>query len=130
MQKPAWLMKKYAIIAAGGSGTRMGSATPKQFLQLNGKSILWYSVKAFCDAFDDIDIVVVVPALHISEAKQACAAFKNVEYVEGGPSRFQSVKNGLNKVQGEAIVFVHDAVRCLVTKDLITRCYEQAVEKG
>src|SRR4051812_38269946 len=114
MQKPAWLMNKYAIIAAGGFGTRMGNATPKQFLQLNGKPVLWHSVKAFSDAFDDITIVIIAPALHISEAKQTCAAFKNVEYVEGGSSRFQSVKNGLNKVTGEAIVFVHDAVRCLV----------------
>jgi 2-C-methyl-D-erythritol 4-phosphate cytidylyltransferase len=131
MQKPAEQMNKYVIIAAGGSGTRMGNTTPKQFLQLKGKSILWYSVKAFADTFNDINIVVVVPGAHFAEAKNDCSEFNNVVFVEGGASRFQSVKNGLAKIiDDHSIVFVHDAVRCLVTTDLINRCYDQAMEKG
>lgn len=123
-------MKKYAIIAAGGSGQRMGSSVPKQFLQINGKPLLWYSVKAFVDAFADVNIVVVAPSANIEEAKTVCAGFDNVIFVEGGATRFQSVKNGLNTVKEPSIVFVHDGVRCLVTKDLIQRCYHQAFEKG
>ncbi len=123
-------MKKYAIIAAGGSGQRMGSTVPKQFLEIKGKSILWHSVKAFVDAFADINIVIVTPAAYITEAQNICSEFRNIIFIEGGASRFQSVKNGLAVVKEASIVFVHDAVRCLVTKDLIQQCYEQAVEKG
>jgi 2-C-methyl-D-erythritol 4-phosphate cytidylyltransferase len=123
-------MKKYAIIAAGGSGQRMGSSVPKQFLEINGRSILWHSVKAFVDAFNDVNIIVVAPAANIKEAKHVCIEFTNVTFVEGGTSRFQSVKNGLAEVKESSIIFVHDAVRCLVTKDLIQSCYDQAIEKG
>lgn len=123
-------MKKYAIIAAGGSGQRMGAAVPKQFLELKGKPVLWYSVKAFVDAFDDISIIVVAPADHLVKAKEACAEFSNVRFVAGGETRFHSVKNGLDGVTEASIVFVHDAVRCLVTTDLLNRCYEQALNSG
>lgn len=123
-------MKKYAIIAGGGSGTRMGSATPKQFLELNGKPILWYSVQAFVDTFPDIQIIVVAPSAHLAQARDICASFSNIQFVEGGDTRFASVKNGLGLVQEESIVFVHDAVRCLVTKELISRCFNAAVSQG
>jgi 2-C-methyl-D-erythritol 4-phosphate cytidylyltransferase len=123
-------MKKYAIIAAGGSGVRMGNATPKQFLEINGKPILWYSVKAFVDAFDAIEIIVVAPASHLAEAKEICSGLRSIKFIEGGASRFQSVKNGLAEVEEDSIVFVHDAVRCLVTKELINRCYDEALKNG
>jgi 2-C-methyl-D-erythritol 4-phosphate cytidylyltransferase len=124
-------MRKYAIIAAGGSGVRMGSAMPKQFLYLNGHSILWHSINAFKNSFDDITVIVVVPSSYLDETKTDCLAFENIIYAEGGASRFQSVKNGLAKVEeANSIVFVHDAVRCLVTKELIQKCYYQAIEKG
>jgi 2-C-methyl-D-erythritol 4-phosphate cytidylyltransferase len=123
-------MKKYAIIAAGGTGVRMATATPKQFLEINGKSILWHSVKAFVEAFDDIEIVVVAPGDRLDECRQICNSFKDIKLVQGGPTRFQSVKNGLAEVKGDAVVFVHDAVRCLVTKELIHRCYQEAVQHG
>jgi 2-C-methyl-D-erythritol 4-phosphate cytidylyltransferase len=124
-------MKKYAIIAAGGSGVRMGKATPKQFLYLNGHSILWHSINAFKNVFDDITVIVVVPSSYLEDTKKDCIAFENIIFAEGGASRFQSVKNGLAKVaESNSIIFVHDAVRCLVTKELIQKCYHQAIEKG
>lgn len=123
-------MKKYVIIAAGGSGIRMGKAVPKQFLLLKGRSILWHSIKAFNDAFADINIIVVVPSSYLGEAQNECSEFEKITFVEGGTSRFQSVKNGLAKVDGDSIIFVHDAVRCLVSKELIRNCYEQTVEQG
>jgi 2-C-methyl-D-erythritol 4-phosphate cytidylyltransferase len=124
-------MRKYAIIAAGGSGVRMGSAMPKQFLYLNGHSILWHSINAFKNSFDDITVIVVVPSSYLDETKTDCLPFENIIYVEGGASRFQSVKNGLAKVdESNSVIFVHDAVRCLATKKLIQNCYHQAVEKG
>ena len=123
-------MKKYVIIAAGGSGQRMGSEVPKQFLEINGKALLWYSVNAFKKAFEDIAIIIVAPADHLERAKQTCSDLANVLFVKGGESRFHSVKNGLEQVKDESIVFVHDAVRCLVSVELLRRCYEQAMKLG
>ena len=126
-------MKKTAIIVAGGTGQRMGTALPKQFLAIEGKSILLHTVDQFIAAFSDINFVVVLPADYIQEGQDLIASSGRAQYfqfVAGGDTRFQSVKNGLAQVDPESIVFVHDAVRCLLTPDLIQRCYQQAVEKG
>jgi 2-C-methyl-D-erythritol 4-phosphate cytidylyltransferase len=126
-------MKKTAIIVAGGTGQRMGAALPKQFLAIEGKAILLHSVSQFVAAFYDINFVIVLPADYIQEGQNLIASSgftQKVQIVAGGDTRFQSVKNGLAQVDADAIVFVHDAVRCLLTPALIERCYEQALEKG
>ena len=125
--------KKIAIIVAGGTGQRMGSVIPKQFLEIQGKAILLHTIDQFTAAFSDIELVIVLPATYIEEGKkllQSNGYTQNVQLVEGGDTRFQSVKNGLAKVTESSIVFVHDAVRCLLTPALIQRCYQQALEKG
>ena len=125
-------MKKYAIIVAGGSGVRMGSSIPKQFLLLNDKPIIVYSVLAFLHAYNDIEIILVLPENYIAEGKRIITAFglpaDKINAVAGGQTRFHSVQNGLQEVKEEAVVFVHDAVRCLVSANLIQRCYKQTVE--
>ena len=126
-------MDKYAIIVAGGSGQRMGSETPKQFLLLKGKPIIHYALKAFIDAFDDIRIILVLPKDHLPLGEQIINAFQTtnkIKLTSGGKTRFHSVKNGLQFVTHPSIVFVHDGVRCLVTKQLIHNCFDQALEKG
>ena len=126
-------MKKTAIIVAGGTGQRMGTALPKQFLAIEGKSILLHTVDQFVSAFSDINFVIVLPADYIHEGQNLIAASglsQSFLFVAGGDTRFQSVKNGLAQADPASIVFVHDAVRCLLTPDLIQRCYQQAVEKG
>jgi 2-C-methyl-D-erythritol 4-phosphate cytidylyltransferase len=126
-------MKKTAIIVAGGTGQRMGATMPKQFLVIEGKSILLHTVNQFVAAFADINFVIVLPADYIQEGKNLIASSgltQHVQFTAGGETRFQSVKNGLAHVAPVAIVFVHDAVRCLLTPDLIQRCYQQALEKG
>jgi len=126
-------MKKTAIIVAGGTGQRMGATMPKQFLVIEGKSILLNTVNQFVAAFADINFVIVLPADYIQEGKNLIASSgltQHVQFTAGGETRFQSVKNGLAHVAPDAIVFVHDAVRCLLTPDLIQRCYQQALEKG
>ncbi len=126
-------MKKYAIIVAGGSGERMGNLLPKQFLLLHGKPVLVYSVKAFLDAFDDIRVIVVLPEAHVLKGEEMVREFQkdnDIKVTVGGATRFESVKNGLQLVHDLSIVFVHDAVRCLVSKELIHRCYEQACRQG
>ncbi|HNR17382.1 MAG TPA: 2-C-methyl-D-erythritol 4-phosphate cytidylyltransferase [Chitinophagaceae bacterium] len=126
-------MKKYAIIVAGGAGVRMGGNTPKQFMLLKDKPVLYYTLKVFLEAYTDLQIILVLPVEYTDMGQEIIDAYfdkDRIKITAGGDTRFQSVKNGLGLVEGESIVFVHDGVRCLLTKDLIYRCYQQAVETG
>jgi len=126
-------MEKIAVIVAGGSGLRMGKDTPKQFLLLQNKPILAHTIGAFTEAFSEIQIILVLPEAHIERGKEIIKEFKNtsIKIVEGGDSRFQSVKNGIKAIKAkESVVFVHDGVRCLLTPFLIRQCYEQAIKLG
>lgn len=126
-------MKKYAIIVAGGSGTRMGGNLPKQFMLLRGKPVIYYTIKTFLDAYEDMQIILVLPADYSDTGQQIIDAYldkSRIRSTAGGDTRFQSVKNGLALVEEESIVFVHDGVRCLLSKELIHRCFEKAVENG
>ncbi|ANI89517.1 2-C-methyl-D-erythritol 4-phosphate cytidylyltransferase [Arachidicoccus ginsenosidimutans] len=126
-------MKKFAVIVAGGSGTRMESTIPKQFLLLQNKPILWHSINAFANAFDDVEFIIVLPENFLEEGKKIAKEFSSthkLNFVAGGETRFHSTQNGLKLINKESIIFVHDAVRCLVTKTLIQNCYTQAIAKG
>jgi 2-C-methyl-D-erythritol 4-phosphate cytidylyltransferase len=125
-------MYKYAIIVAAGLGTRVGGDVPKQFQLLKGKPLLWYTLNAFTDAFNDIQVILVLPENYLEKGQQLAKDFPShqIHITPGGETRFQSVKNGLKLVDTPSIVFVHDGVRCLVSTDLIKRCYEQAIEKS
>ncbi len=126
-------MKKYAIIVAGGAGIRMGGNTPKQFMLLKDKPVLYYTLKVFLEAYTDLQIILVLPVDYTDMGQEIIDAYfdkDRIKITAGGDTRFQSVKNGLGLVEGESIVFVHDGVRCLLTKDLIYRCYQLAVETG
>lgn len=126
-------MKKYAVIVAGGAGTRMGSDLPKQFMLLNERPLLYYPINTFLTTFPDLEVILVLPIDHVDKGQEIIDAYfdkDRIQIIEGGETRFQSVKNGLQLVKEESIVFVHDAVRCLVTKDLINRCYQTALETG
>lgn len=118
---------------AGGSGMRMGTSVPKQFLELRGKPVLWYTVSSFLEAFPDIEIILVLPREYLQEGLQIIQSTKDpgrIWITAGGETRFESVKKGLDHIQQQSIVFVHDGVRCLLTTDLIRRCYASAIEKG
>jgi 2-C-methyl-D-erythritol 4-phosphate cytidylyltransferase len=126
-------MNKYAVIVAGGSGTRMGGATPKQFLLVNNKPILYYTLQTFLNAFADIQIILVLPVDYTDMGQEIIDAYfdnEKIRVTAGGDTRFQSVKNGLQLVDDDSIIFVHDGVRCLLTENLIHRCYANAVETG
>jgi len=126
-------MIKYAIIVAGGTGSRMGSNLPKQFMLIRDKPVLYYSIKTFLDAYEDIEIILVLPAAFTNIGEEIIDAYFDKERIKiaiGGDTRFQSVKNGLKLVEDESIIFVHDAVRCLVSVSLIHRCYELAMQTG
>ncbi len=126
-------MKKYAVIVAGGTGSRMNSSIPKQFLLLNNKPVLFYTLDTFLKAYVDLKIILVLPEEHVASGQEIIDAwfdYKRIKITVGGRTRFHSVQNGLMLVEEESIVFVHDAVRCLLTTDLIHRCYEKALEWG
>lgn len=126
-------MKKFAVIVAGGSGTRMGSAIPKQFLEVRNEPMVMHTARAFVNAFPDIKLILVVPESYQEKTRSVFQHFRTeyeLVYVSGGASRFHSVQNGLKMVDDDGIVFIHDAVRCLVSPQLIRRCYTHAVDFG
>lgn len=126
-------MKTYAVIVAGGSGNRMGTALPKQFLELEGKPVLVHTAGAFLRAFPSTELVMVLPQAYLEKGRDLMKGYfpdSNLHFTEGGETRFHSVQQGLKLVSGPAIIFIHDAVRCLVSDSLIQRCYEQASQKG
>jgi 2-C-methyl-D-erythritol 4-phosphate cytidylyltransferase len=126
-------MKKYAVIVAGGSGLRMGTVVPKQFLPLRGKPVLWYTLTAFLNAFKDLEIILVLPEAHLQTGQDILRSTHDPDRIwmtPGGETRFHSVRNGLDHIHQHSIVFVHDGVRCLLTPELIRRCYAMAMERG
>ena len=119
--------KIYAVIVAGGSGTRMGGPTPKQFLPLGGRPILQRTIENFSLAFPDAEILVVLPEEHFGTWMSLCEKYNFVcrqHLIKGGITRFHSVKNALEKVPDGAVVMVHDAVRPLAGPEFLTRLAE------
>ena len=111
----------------------MGTALPKQFVLLKGKPVLFYTIHTFLSAYPDLRIILVLPVEFTEMGQEIIDAFFDKERIRitaGGDTRFQSVKNGLKLAEEDSVIFVHDGVRCLVTKELITRCYEKATETG
>lgn len=127
-------MKKYAIVVAGGSGLRMGTALPKQYLPIAGKPILMHTLAHFHQHPENIEIVLVIPQKDFGLWRRLCEEHDfHVPHklVSGGASRFQSVKNGLDAINEEdGLVAIHDGVRPFVTAGLISRGFLQAYEVG
>lgn len=127
--------KNYAIIVAGGSGTRMQAAVPKQFLPLCGKPVLMHTIEAFHNAAAKPEIILVLPAEYHTYWTDLCATLNFTlphRLVTGGQSRFHSVKNGLDTISDEeqVLVAVHDAVRPLTSREVIDNSYLQAAQLG
>jgi 2-C-methyl-D-erythritol 4-phosphate cytidylyltransferase len=126
-------LKKFAVIVAAGSGVRMNNTVPKQFLLVNGKAVLWYTLNTFLHAFEDMQIILVLHEEYIDTGKaiaHSLNAENRIVVTAGGEMRSHSVKNGLQFVEHPSIVFVHDGVRCLVSEKLIHSCYEEAMKNG
>jgi len=125
--------KEYALIVAGGKGTRIKSEMPKQFIELNGRPILLHTVEAFLKYSTALFIVLVLPEEDFITWEVICEKFNfntPVILVKGGETRFQSVKRGLDKIQGEGLVAIHDGVRPLVSADLIGASFRLAAVHG
>ena len=118
------MAKRGVVIVAGGSGSRMQSAIPKQFLMLGGEPIVARTINTFSEALPGAEIVVVLPETHIPLWENLRARFDVAPHriVAGGEERFHSVLNGINALSAEVeYIAVHDGVRALATKRLIIR---------
>ena len=118
------MAKRGVVIVAGGSGSRMQSAIPKQFLMLGGEPIVARTINTFSEALPGAEIVVVLPEAHIPLWENLRARFDVAPHriVAGGKERFHSVLNGINALSAEVeYIAVHDGVRALATKRLIIR---------
>ena len=126
-------MKRAVIIVAAGTGSRMGSTLPKQYLQLRGKPVIIHTLEKFLSFDPEIIPIVVLGHDHQAHWDQLAASFEaasGVMLAQGGSRRYDSVKNGLKHLQGEVVVGIHDAVRPLVSLDTLDRCYESAEKHG
>ncbi|GAB3826123.1 2-C-methyl-D-erythritol 4-phosphate cytidylyltransferase [Pontibacter rugosus] len=126
-------LPEYAIIVAGGSGTRMQHDTPKQFIEVAGKPVLMHTIERFYKYNPQIRLVVVLPQEQLNAWRSLCQehSFKLFHMtVPGGATRFASVKNGLDSVYGEALVAVHDGVRPFVETATIKAAFEVAATYG
>jgi len=126
-------MKKFALIVAGGSGTRMNLALPKQFIELCGKPILMHTIEAFYRYNKSIKIILALPENQFEYWQKLKLKYDFLiphEIVAGGESRFHTVKNGLAAISEEGLVAIHDGVRPLVGYGTIDRCYNTAAELG
>jgi len=126
-------MKHSVIIVAGGSGQRMESSIPKQFLEINKEIILMKSIRSFYEYDSSIEIIVALPKNQISQWKDLCNEYKftvNHSIVKGGQTRYHSVKNALEKTGNSGIIAVHDGVRPLVSQATINKVFENASNKG
>lgn len=121
--------RKYVIIMAAGSGTRMGAEVPKQFIELGGKAILQRTIEIFLDACPGISVVTVLPEDHMTYWRNYCLERNFIcpqVLVKGGITRFHSVRNALEKIPEGAVVAVHDGVRPLLTPGMVSRMFEEA----
>ncbi len=127
------LIMRHAILVAGGTGSRMGSELPKQFITLQGIPVLGRTILRFKEFDPEINIVVVVHPDFIDYWRLNAEALNLPEHtlVAGGETRFHSVQNGLNSIEAErGVVAVHDAVRMFVSDGTLERCFGTASELG
>ena len=126
------MIKKYAIIVAGGSGSRMNSDVPKQFIEIGGLPILMHTLKRFKEADAQIEIILVLPESQFEYWFDLCKNYSTVPHqlVKGGKTRFQSGLSGLQVIDGEGLVAIHDGVRPFVSIDIINESFKIAAEKG
>ena len=125
--------KKFVIIMAAGSGTRMGADMPKQFLELEGKAILQKTIEVFLQACPDISVITVLPQDHMAYWREYCLRRNFIcpqVLVSGGITRFHSVRNALDKVPDGAVVAVHDGVRPLLSTELVRDIFTAAEQES
>lgn len=125
-------MTRAVLIVAGGKGLRMGGELPKQFLPIGEIPVLMHTIRAFHRYDAEMQLILVLPCEQQAYWQALCREHQFTikhSIVDGGETRFHSVKNGLALVKGSGLVGIHDGVRPFVSQEVIGRCYEQAVMK-
>jgi 2-C-methyl-D-erythritol 4-phosphate cytidylyltransferase len=125
------MLKKVAIIVAGGSGTRMGTDLPKQFMLLANKPVMMHTLEKFYQS--NCELVVVLNVDYHDQWKSLCNEHSfNLPHtlIKGGRNRFESVKNGLKSISENALVAIHDAVRPLIDISTINEAFDCADKNG
>ena len=126
-------LPKYVIIVAGGQGLRMGGEIPKQFRPISGHPVLMHTLEAFYRYDPEIEIILVLPEEHQNYWNDLCLQYRFTlkhRVITGGPTRFHSVKNGLDTLPDNGLVAVHDGVRPLVSEEVIDNAFEEAKRSG
>lgn len=127
-------MKKTAIILADENDCVSGMDVPMAFLLFNEKPLLYYSLKAFLNSFNDVQIILILSENYIHLGREIIDGYFDSDKVIlciGGDTRFHSLRRGIELAgDEEGIIFVHDALRCLLTTGLIHRCYEAVLESN
>ncbi|TDB66086.1 2-C-methyl-D-erythritol 4-phosphate cytidylyltransferase [Arundinibacter roseus] len=127
-------MQEFAIIVAGGSGSRMKSELPKQFLPIGGLPVLMHTLRTFRAYSPTLSIRLVLPSVQFDLWHSLCETFhfdETYELIAGGETRFHSVQNGLASIQAPTgVVAVHDGVRPFVTPQIIANSFQQAAALG
>ena len=124
-------MKRYAIIVAGGSGTRMQGTLPKQFLSLAGRPVLMHTLEKFHRP--GIEIILVLSNAWYQYWKEQCLELNfhvPHQLADGGANRAESVRNGLTLTGNDALIAVHDAVRPFITPGFLQRLFDEAAIFG
>jgi 2-C-methyl-D-erythritol 4-phosphate cytidylyltransferase len=124
---------EYALIVAGGKGTRIKSEVPKQFLEVAGLPILLHTINAFFQYDELIKVILVLPEQDIEHWNAIRKKFNfntPIQIAFGGATRFQSVRNGLALIEGDGLVAIHDGVRPLVTTEMIAKSFRVAAHTG
>ncbi|HAA10477.1 MAG TPA: 2-C-methyl-D-erythritol 4-phosphate cytidylyltransferase [Cytophagales bacterium] len=125
--------QEYAVVVAGGSGTRMKSEIPKQFLPIGGQPLLMHTLEAFYRYSPEVIIILVLPEADMDRWKQLCTEHNfTIPHTRqtGGKSRYQSVRRGLDKIHGDGLVAVHDGVRPFILPDSLGASYRLAAIHG
>lgn len=125
-------MLKQLIIVGGGSGTRMNSVVPKQFLTINNKTILEHTIASFEAIVDLENIILVLPENEISRWEEIVKGhpYAHIRVAKGGLTRFESVQSGLKLVLKKGVVGIHDAVRPFASIQTIEAAFQSAEKRG
>ncbi|MDR1357204.1 MAG: 2-C-methyl-D-erythritol 4-phosphate cytidylyltransferase [Tannerellaceae bacterium] len=131
------MKKRYVLIVAGGKGLRMGNELPKQFMPIRKRPILMFALDCFHE-WGGGEIIIVLPKEYVNYWKWLCRRYSCAiphRVVEGGETRFDSVRNGLTAISKpgaglQGLVAVHDGVRPFVPKPLIEACFIAAEHYG
>ena len=127
------MRREYAIIVAGGKGTRMGGTMPKQFIEINGRPMVFHTIDQFGRYSDELQVILGLPGDDIPTWENLCDKHDykpRLTIVKGGKTRFQTVRNCLSTINDTGLVAIHDGVRPLVEVETIAASFDLAAIHG